>query len=252
MELPKTTDKQLTTLLYLYKFYFLHTNQIQKLFRHKNPRTVQEWLKYLKDNNYIQTYDFNQNKLVTNALPAVYYLTKLARRKLKTHDKCELSVLNRVYQIKPTALFVYKNIFLADIYLTLLSQMEGEEKLHFSTQANLKGFDYFPQPLPDAYIAIKTPKKTKRYFMFVIDEKIPWYRLEMRVRKYLEYVDDNDWSDYTKDLLPTFLFICPKEYQKKRIYDIISDEISDGIFYVVLKEEIQQSGFKGGNWERVK
>ncbi len=250
MELPKLTDKQLNTLLYLYKFYFLHTNQLQKLFNHRKPQTVQEWLKYLKDKQYIRSYVVSSSKLIANTQPAIYYLTILARRKLKNNPKCEVSVLNRVYQSRPSEGFVYKNIFLADIYLNLLSQMEGEEKLHFSTQANLKGFNYFPNPMPDAFIAIKTPKKTKRYFLFSFDG-IPWFRLESRIKKYLEYVDYNEWNNYTKDPLPSFLFICPKEYIKKKIYKLISREITDGKFFLATKQEILQSGFKGGAWEKV-
>ena len=83
MELPKLTDKQLDTLLHIYKFYFLHTNQLQKLFNHKEPQTVQEWLKYLKDNQYIRSYVVSSSKLVANTQPTTYSLTKLARRKLE-------------------------------------------------------------------------------------------------------------------------------------------------------------------------
>lgn len=250
MQLPEIKNKQLDILLYLYKFYFVNTNQLQKLFNHKEPQTVQEWLKDIRLKGYVQYYNFDRNKFISNTKPAVYYLTKLARKKLKSNPRCEISVLNRVYQRRPSETFVNKHIFLTDIYLNLLSQMEKDEKLHFSTQADLRGFDYFPSPMPDAFIAIKSTKKTKRYFLFCFDERIPWFRLEKRIKKYLEYVDDNSWNSYTKDPLPSFLFICPKEYVKKKIYKLISEEITKGKFFVATKEEIQQSGFQGV-WEKV-
>ncbi len=53
MELPDILDKQLDTLLHLYKFHYLNTNQVQKLFHHKNPQRVQVWLK-----DDINTIDF--------------------------------------------------------------------------------------------------------------------------------------------------------------------------------------------------
>jgi hypothetical protein len=46
--LPKITTKQNNILNYLYKFYFLNTNQLQKLLNHKNPQKIQKWLKDLK------------------------------------------------------------------------------------------------------------------------------------------------------------------------------------------------------------
>ena len=56
---------------------------LQKLFNHKEPQTVQEWLKYLKDNQYIRSYVVSSSKLVANTQPTTYSLTKLARRKLE-------------------------------------------------------------------------------------------------------------------------------------------------------------------------
>lgn len=49
MILTKITNKQLDTLYHLYKFRYLNTNQIQKLFKHKDPQTVQVWLKDLRE-----------------------------------------------------------------------------------------------------------------------------------------------------------------------------------------------------------
>ena len=98
--LPKITKKQTDLLNYLYKFYFLNTNQFQKLLNHKNPQKIQKWLKDLKDKNYIATYDFKGNKFKERSEPFVYYLTTLARLKLKGNDKCDMGVLNRIYQTK--------------------------------------------------------------------------------------------------------------------------------------------------------
>jgi len=251
-QLPNTTNKQLDILLHLYKFYFLHTNQFQTLFKHKKPQTVQTWLKDLKDKGYIAIHDFKENKFIAKTEPSVYYLTKLARQKLKDNDKCDRDILNRVYQtISLSSEFVRSRIFLADIYLNLVSQMKDTEKLHFSTKANLQGFDYFPNPLPDAFIAIKTSKKTKRSFLFLLNAKIPWKILDRRMNRYVEYTHDNQWGEYTKDPLPTFLIICPNETTKKHIYKTISDESPDTPFYLTTKETIQKSGFEGDVWEKV-
>ncbi len=252
MELPETSDKQTNTLLHLYKFHYLNTNQVQKLFHHKDPQTVQVWLKDLREKGFIEYRDFDRKKFIANTKPAIYFLTKIARRKLKSFPKCEIQVLNRVYQEKGVSdKFVDKHIFIADIFLHMSDQMEKGEKLHFSTQANLKRFEYFPKPMPDAYIAIKGSKKTKRHFLFLIDGNIPWYKLDRRIKEYLAYTYDNKWSTFTNDPLPSFLFICPSRRTKKHLQRLISNELPDTSFYLSSKSEIERSGFKGDAWQKV-
>ncbi|MBI3341726.1 replication-relaxation family protein [Candidatus Curtissbacteria bacterium] len=252
MELPNTSDKQLNTLLHLYKFHYLNTNQIQKLFKHKDPQTVQFWLQDLRKKGYIDYRDFDRKKFIANTKPAIYFLTKVARRKLKTHPKCEIAVLNRVYQEKGTSdNFVNRHIFIADIFLNLRAQIEKDEKLHFSTQANLKGFYYFPKPMPNAYISIKSPKKTKRYFLILINERLPWYLLDKIFEDYLKYTDNNQWSDYSRDPLPSFLIVCPSQKTKKHLFKFICKEMPSTPFYLATKVEIERSGFKGSAWQKV-
>ena len=81
----KITKKQKDILYYLYKFYFLNTNQLQKLCHHKKPQTVQKWLKDLKDKKYINIHKIKENKFIIKTEPSIYYLTKLARQKLKNN-----------------------------------------------------------------------------------------------------------------------------------------------------------------------
>jgi hypothetical protein len=71
LKLPKITNKQTALFHYLYKFYFLNTNQFQKLLNHKQPQTVQKWLKDLNDKKIIgRNYS---NKLGDNTMMAIYY-----------------------------------------------------------------------------------------------------------------------------------------------------------------------------------
>src|SRR3989344_170444 len=251
MELPKITNKQLTLLLYLYKFYYLNTNQLQKLFKHKNPKRIQTWLQDLVKKGYIRYRDFDRKKFINKTRPAIYTLTKLARKKLKSNPKCELQTLHRVYQEEGNSIaFVYRQVFLADIFLNMQLQLEKDEKLHFSTKANLVGFEYFPNPIPDAYIAVKSPKKTKRYFLYLLEEKIPMKKFEAKIHKLADYADNNEWAEYSKDKLPAFLIICPHETRKRQVNNLIKEAFSSGSFYLATKLNIQQSGFKA-DWQRV-
>lgn len=252
MELPTTSNKQLDLLLFLYKFYYLNTNQIQKLLNHKNPQGIQAWLHDLVKKGYIRYRDFDRKKFINNTKPAIYTLTKLARKKLKTNPKCELQTLHRVYQEEGNSLaFVYRQVFLADIFLNMQLQLEKGEKLHFSTKANLVGFEYFPNPIPDAYIAIKSSKKTKRYFLYLLEEKIPMRTLEAKIHKLTNYADNNEWAEYSQDKLPSFLLICPHETRKRQVNNLIKESFSSGSFFLSTKTSIHQSGFKA-DWQHVK
>jgi len=253
LQLSDITNKQLTLLRYLYKFPYLNTNQFQKLFKHSNPRTIQEWLKNLTLKKYIIPHDFNRNKFIANTKPAIYSLSLLARKRLKQEKKLDINVLNRIYQEKKLSYkSIDQTIFLADIYLNILSQIEGGEKLHFSTKANLRGYDYFPTPLPDAYIALSCPnKKTKRYFLFLLTIYIPWKILRSKIEKLVEYSENNRWSEISNDPLPLFLFVCLNEQSKRQINKIISNNLPRASFYLSTKTKIQSAGFKGDVWEKV-
>jgi len=252
-QLFKITKKQIELLDYLYKFYFLNTNQFQKLCHHKKPQTVQKWLKDLKDKGYINIHKTNENKFIAKTQPTIYYLDKLARQKLKSNQKYDIKILNRVYRKKTLSNeFIKNSILIADIYINLLSQIKTKEKLYFFTRTNLKGFDYFPQPPIDAYIAVKTQKNTRRSFLILINSKIPWRTIDQRMRDYVAYSYDNQWSDYSLDPLPSFFIVCPNKTTQKHLYSVIENEFPAISFYLTIKETIQELGFMTNIWEKVK
>jgi len=90
--------------------------------------------------------------------------------------------------------------------------------LIFFTKNELHDYEYFPNPLPDAFIAVKGTDSTKRYFLDLFDEYTPPFVIRQRVRSYLEYVENSDWDENTENTpLPSILFICPTESIKKHI-----------------------------------
>lgn len=252
MKLLHLSKNEKSILNYLYKFRFINTNQFQDLFGYKYPRTVQLWLKKLKSKGYVTYRNFDRNNFYYNRSPAIYSLTKLARLKLKTDPKYEIRQLNRIYQeAKLSQSYVDRYIFIINIFLNLLSQVNEGQKLHFSTKVNLSGFDYFPDPLPDAYIALKSPGKAARYFLIYFDERIPLRKLKERIEGYLEYVEANDWGLYSKDPLPSFLLILPKTYMKKKAVNLINQSFTDGKFFVSTRQDIINANFSSQAWEKI-
>jgi hypothetical protein len=247
------TLKQLEILLLLYKFRFLNTHQIQKLLNHKNPQRIQSWLKQLYDNNYlgrIYTKTFSEN-----TKPAIYYLTPKARTILKNQKRCELYVLNLIYREKGRSEnFINQCLFIGDLHLFFHSQNDPKDELKFFTRNQLIGYDYFPQPLPDAYMAIKNPKSIKRYFIVLLDEKAPRYALRNRIKKYIEYGDyeSSQWAENTNNApFPSFLVICPNEPIKRNINKFITGEYPSKSFYLTTRDAIKNYDKNNDIWQKV-
>ncbi len=254
---PPVTSKQLNIFNLLYKLRFLNTNQIRKLMNHKNPQGIQEWLKDLTEKGYLKQW-YSKQSFIDKMTPAIYSLTLLARKKLKTDEKYEISILNRIYSDKTASqIFINHNQLIADIYLFLLSQKEEKDKLHFSTSADLVGYEYFPKPFPDAYIAIEdAKKKTRRFFLYIFDAGIPRYALRAKIQKYFEYADSNSWQENTKNSpFPGILLVCADEKMKKFLNKFIKnrleEEMSELSFFLTTKEIIKSPQNTDEIWQEV-
>jgi hypothetical protein len=236
----KLTPKQTQILLLLYKFRFLHTYQLQHLLNHKNSNRIKVWLKELTEKEYLKR-DYIQNTMIKK--PAIYSLTIKSRELLKTRKECEIVVLNKIYREKTRSItFVDHCILIADIFLIL--QAQTLEKFYFATKNNLTGYDYFPSPLPDAYIVFKKSQKIERYFLEVIDDNLPRFALRGKIQRYIDYYQSEKWEEHTEKQFPSILIICPtevsKRYTERFIITTFTAEQVTIRFKIVTKEEIQK------------
>ena len=215
--IPKITPKQKEILLLLYKFRFLTTNHLLNLLNHKDPHRIKEWLSDLKEKNCVNRH-YDRKSFGENFKPAIYFLAPKARLVLKSEKDIDFSELEYIYkESSRTKKFIDHNLFLVDMYLFFLSQKEADEKIKFFTKVDLRGYEYFPDPMPDAFISV-VGKTTKHYFLDMFDEFVPPFVLRKRVRKYLDYVEKPGWdahTDYTP--FPKILFICSSESMKTHI-----------------------------------
>ncbi len=254
-KLPHTTPKHKEILHYLYQFRFLHTNQFQKLLNHKNPKRIQIWLKELKDNGYIKT-NYNPKSFLDKNKPAIYYLTPQSIQILKMHDDCYEKALTKIYtEKKRKKKFINHSLDIADIYLFLLSQKEKDEEISFFTENELVPFDYFPDPLPSAYIEVQSKTDTQRYFLEVFDEYTPAFVLRNRVKMYMKYIDNGEWEAHAEGAeFPSILFVCPTNSLKKHIVfytrALFEKEYEEKIDLFLTTNEIIRSGRKD-IWESV-
>lgn len=251
------SNHQLTILLLLYKFRFLNTNQLQKLLKQKDPQQSQLWLKDLTDRYFIFQ-DYSRKKIEDNNKPAIYNIKTKSNKILKDQKACDLILLRRSYKESSLSRnFKERCMFIADIYIHLLTQGGKQNTVHFFTSTDLVKFSYFPNPLPDAYVAIKEPKKTRRYFIKLFSEGDPWKKkIKPDVEKYLQYFEDKIWQNHTKSPFPLLLIIAPDDRVKTYLLKFISKKFNeksiDAPFYLATTEQIKKEGIKPSTWERVK
>lgn len=254
--LTPLTKTQKLILFLLYKFRFLTTYHLQTILNHKNPHRTQSWLKDLKEKGYIVSM-YQRNVRSENTKSSVLYLTPLARHILKKDSKVELKALSLIYKEKKrTKKFINHCLLLADIYLYFLSQKKKKEKLQFFTKTTLTGYEYFPKPMPDAYIAIKDEKKTRRYFLDLFDEYTPPFVYRKRIKQYLDYSVGGDWGANTnKTLFPIILFVCPNESARKHVYwygkNVIEKSFEEIHLYVTTIDTLKFSNGNTDIWQKV-
>lgn len=246
------TNKQLEILLFLYRFRFLTTSQIQKLFHDKRPRVVQRLLKDLVQKRYIHS-NYSRQVFAKNTKPAVFSLLPKSREILKDQSKCDIYELGRLYKERErTEFFIEHSLFIADLYLTFKSQASKKEPVYFSTKADLSGYTYFPSPAPDAFISIKEKEATRHFFLFLIDENMSLSKIKARIKNFFMYARTNNWEKGTGyQTEPQYLIICPNDYIKRRVYTYISNSIPLESYYLTTKETIKQKGLTPDIWQKV-
>lgn len=219
--LPKTTNSQIKIIKDIYKFRFINTYQFQKIFNHKDPTMVKEWLKNLREKGYIDM-DYKRNDIEENRNPAKYFLTPLGRKFLKGQKGFDIAFLERVYKEKGRSP-IFKNHCsdIVDMYLFLRSQKDPDEELKFFTESNLTKYEYFPKTKFDAYIVLQKKNRIRRFLLHIFSASDPNWLPVQKLRDYIAYFDKNTWQENTNDSpFPTLLFVLPTDSLK---YDVFKD-----------------------------
>ncbi len=250
------TLKQKEIIIYLYRFRFLTTLQFQKLFNHKDPHRIKEWLKDLKDKKYIGT-NYSRKSFEEGNKPAIYFLKPLARNILKNEKNFDTDAFNsRIYkEHKRGNKFINHKLFVVDMYLFFLSKKDKEETLQFFTETDLIGYEYFPDTELCAYIAFKTGNKTRRYLLNIFDPYTPAFILRKRVKQYIVYSQDTKWKENTNNApFPQILFVLPSQNMQTHIFEYakakLEKENSDLSLFLTTKEIIRNDS--SDIWKRVK
>lgn len=235
----RLNDEQLDILDLLFTFRFISNDSVAGYFGKRNRSYVFRRMKVLLDQELIGRRFDKSYRLQGKA--AAYYLTPKGARALQAAryaDK-EPHYIKPIYK-DPTATeqFVEHCTMLFRYYMQLRAQ--HGDKLQFFTKLQMKPYEYFIRPLPDAYYSIKGTEE--RYLVDLMHGYQPLYSIKRRVQEYLDYESEGDWEDTGKPF-PVVQFICDTEAFKKKVdrkvKAMLEDAWSDEV--VITVQSIQRN-----------
>jgi hypothetical protein len=246
-ELPKLTKEQQEILRLLYSFRFLNRIQIQALLNHKDPKTINLWLRDLRAKGYVEW--IYSTHFAEKTKPAIYFLALNGVRYLRTltrksKDDGKVAVvpgyppeeLRKRYK-EPTRSQTYidRCILVADCAIALEQENTANEanskkvRYYYQTEADYlleRSYYHFVLDIDDELIhphlifcQDKLNKNSKEettvesYILEAFDPTLPRYRMKKRLGDYVKFLDDegDEWKEQTDtEKLPILLCVCPR------------------------------------------
>ncbi len=223
---------QLQTLEALRKFRFGSSELVGQYFGKSSGVFVYKRLKILQEQGYIGKRFDTSYRL--KGKPAAYYLLAAGARAL---EESNVKAIYKDRTISEAFIQHCMDIFAIHNRFRLLYG----DKLKFFTKTDLATYDYFPKPLPDAFVSLKDKQGTKRFFLDVIEAATPFFILERRIKHYTDYSESGEWEATDSDF-PIILLVCETEALEKRLQKRIdrnSEDSSDElVFYTTTKAQI--------------
>lgn len=198
-------SKQLAILRLLYRFRFATTELLTLALETKSKSKMNERLKILLEQEYIGRKYEPEYRLLRKH--ASYYLLPKGMNALKGSDgNYDKAILHNIHKDKTASdQFIDHSLNVFKVYCDLKAKYE--DRLRFFTKSQLTHFDYFPKPLPDAYIRLKDNDQERQYFLEMLQSTRPFFVSIRKVQKFVSYVDEDEWGVTDTDL-PTVLLVC--------------------------------------------
>lgn len=243
--LPEITEKQKEIVDMVWKFRFINRHQIQKMFKYKSPRRLNEWLKDLVSKGYLGR--IYSHKLLENTKPAIYYLMNngiIFERWRNSNDYGpESKDMKKFYDDRSASeVFINHHIAICDLYQQFMALTGKEWEYEGWTRNDLWTHEVTEYKrkegrlyLPDLNIERTNNKddddyRSETHIIELFDPQVPIYALEAKVRKYFEMYGDKN-SEYYWDRFEEFplilMFIFPNRMKLNRIKRFLEEEIYD-------------------------
>ena len=106
------------------------------------------------------------------------------------------------------------------VYSTSIELQRLYPGIKLFTKRDLAGQKHFPDHLPDAFVSLKVKGNNKpyRYFLDLIPDGEPRYKIDTKIADYDEFFDEEDdyWGT-TKNPLPVMLLLCESGSFERRL-----------------------------------
>lgn len=258
MTLPKITNKQTEILTLVYQFRFLNRAQIQQLLNHKDPKTINTWLKDLTEKQYLNR--IYSNTIGANTKPAIYYAGINAIRYYKSLNHDNTNYLKKLYRDNERSQsFIDEEIFLANICLNLLDiNDQGKIKYSYETAAGVTSnplYSFMEDLSPQLIFTKESKKESKQYILVQLDSVSPKYMIKKRMKNYIEFFFTNEWEENIGRPFPTILFACQTLtlmiFAKRTMKKLLDDYQNPGEFeaWFAINDEIRKHGISAEIWE---
>jgi hypothetical protein len=150
--------------------------------------------------------------------PAVYFVLPGAINALKQRTELDKNALNTMYKDKLGGQPFIDRCILTFAIFNRFKTGYGNKQLDFFTKREMSQYDFFPRPLPDAYIAVKNKDEEDGcYFLELFDGTTQNKKQWQRIKFYMDHCDSGDWEDDTEWDYPNLLIICETPQVEKRI-----------------------------------
>lgn len=243
------SDKQLSLLHVLYRFRFATTDLIARYQGKRNSAIVYPRLINLVEQGYVgRNYDPSYRK---QDKPATYYLLPAGIKALKkwSAHTYNAKTLHNFYRDKTaTDDFITQCLEVFDTYCSLKAVYS--DRLQFFTKTDLASLahDYFPDPLPDAYLRLDVGGTVRQYFLDVHHEQRPFFLATRRLKQYAAYADNGAWGR-TGTELPELLALCDNTSLQRRLQKKIAKSTNRLSFLLTAKELVQQAADNPAIWQ---
>lgn len=245
----KLNTEQITVLRLLYMFRFGTNELFAEYFGKKDRSFVFKRLKILQGHGLVgKRFDGSYRLL---GKPAAYYLTPDGARQLQEARKIQVNIKG-IYKDKSVSeQFVARSLNLFAIHNRLRTQYGDKLELFTKANVNYEEYDYFPQPLPDAYIRFKD--SNKHFFLDVYYDDQPKVVAVQRMKQYIKYEESGEWLA-TKTDLPVVLAVCEsaglvkqvQRYMRKSLKEAWESEV---VYALTTKAELMSDEL--AVWRRV-
>lgn len=273
MKLPPITKKQETILQLLYVYRYLDRIQLQAMLNHKDKRRVAAWLKDLRDKDYIEW--IYSTDFAEKTKPAIYYIGLNGVRHLKTVQYEDGTpaypledVRKRYKDNERSRTYIDRCLLIASCCLTLkIANRQANSKVQYrfipETAYSIPEHDYNflaeHEVLRPSLCIVKQEKKrgeeeplVTNYLLEIFDSSLPRYRLSYRLKKYVTYLNDQEWEGDEPE--PIILLVCPTItdliYAKRKTKKLIEDTYEDDLHIrFTTTALLQEHGVTAQLWE---